>query len=95
MLTSSTGRAWTGFGLRASFDAAKKRADITGLRWHDFRETAVTRLAKTELTQRDISRIIGWSEDRIERILERYVSADAAALDRLARMSGKDQPAND
>jgi integrase len=59
VLSSSTGSAWTGFGLHASFDAAKKRAGITGLRWHDFRGTAVTRLAKTDLTQRDIARIIG------------------------------------
>ncbi|MEL7445579.1 MAG: tyrosine-type recombinase/integrase [Pseudomonadota bacterium] len=92
VLTSSTERAWTGDGLRASFDSAKKRAGIEGLRWHDFRGTAVTRLAKTDLKLRDIARIIGWSEDRVERIMERYVSADAVALDMLKRMNGEQSP---
>lgn len=91
ILTSSSDMPWTPDGLRASFAAAKKRAGkkrpgILELRWHDFRGTAVTRLAKTKLTLRDIARIMGWSEDRVEAIMELYVSADALAKDMLERM---------
>ncbi|MBD3770491.1 MAG: tyrosine-type recombinase/integrase [Rhodobacterales bacterium] len=89
ILTSSTGRAWTGDGLRSSFNRSKTEAGIEGLTWHDFRGTAVTRLAKTKLTTRDIARIIGWSEARIEQIMTRYVSADALAADMLLRMAGE------
>lgn len=89
ILTSSTRRAWTGDGLRAPFNKARKAKKIEGLTWHDFRGTAVTRLAKTSLTTRDIARIIGWSEARVEQIMMRYVSADALAADMLRRMAGE------
>ena len=86
ILTSSTGNPWTADGLKTAFQRARVKAGIDGLRWHDFRGTAVTRLAKTRLTIRDIARIMGWSESRVEAIMERYVSADALALDMLRRM---------
>jgi len=89
ILTSSTGRAWTSDGLRSSFTRARADAGIEGLTWHDFRGTAVTQLAKTRLTTRDIARIIGWSETRVEQIMTRYVSADALAQDMLKRMAGE------
>ena len=89
MLLSSTGRAWTSDGLRTSFAKAKKRAGIDGKRWHDFRGTAVTRLAKTNLRLDDIARIIGWSRTRVEEIMTRYVSADEVAKDMLLRISGE------
>jgi integrase len=89
VLTSSTGRPWTGDGLRTAFQRARKDAKITGLRWHDFRGTAVTRLAKSNLRARDIALILGWSEARVEAIMARYVSAEAIALDMLARMGGE------
>lgn len=86
ILTSSTGNPWTADGLKTAFQRARIKAKIDGLRWHDFRGTAVTRLAKTRLTIRDIARIMGWSESRVEAIMERYVSGDALALDMLKRM---------
>lgn len=89
VLLSSTGRAWTSDGLRTSFAKAKKRAGIDGKRWHDFRGTAVTRLAKTNLRLDDIARIIGWSRVRVEEIMTRYVSADEVAKDMLLRISGE------
>lgn len=89
VLTSSAGRPWTGDGLRTAFQRAREAAKIEGLRWHDFRGTAVTRLAKSNLRARDIALILGWSEARVEAIMARYVSAEAIALDMLARMSGE------
>lgn len=87
ILTSSTGRPWNDSGLRSSFHRAKARAGITDRTWHDFRGTAVTRLYGTGLTLRDLARIFAWSENRIEAILSRYVSADAVAIDMLNRIS--------
>ncbi len=89
LLTNTKGKPWSSSGLQTAFQRAKKAAAIEGLRWHDFRGTAVTRLAKTKLTLRDIARIIGWSENQVEGILSRYVSADALAIDMLRRMNGE------
>lgn len=87
ILTSSKKRPWTSTGLDTAFGRARAKAKIEGLHWHDLRGTAVTRLAATRLTQRDIARIIGWSESKVESIMARYVSADALAAEMLARMS--------
>ena len=87
LLTSAKGTPWTSSGLQTAFQRARGAAGIEGLHWHDFRGTAVTRLAKSNLTLRDIARIIGWSEARVEAIMARYVSADALALDMLRRMN--------
>ncbi len=89
ILTSFAGRPWTGSGLDTAFGRARDRAGIKDLHWHDLRGTAVTRLAATRLTLRDIARIIGWSEARVEAIMARYVSADALAAEMLTRMSGE------
>ena len=89
ILTSSTKRPWTSTGLDTAFGRAREKAKIEKLHWHDLRGTAVTRLAATRLTLRDIARIIGWSEARVESIMARYVSADALAAEMLARMSGE------
>lgn len=89
ILTSSAGRPWTSTGLDTAFGRARDRAGIADLRWHDLRGTAVTRLAATRLTLRDIARIIGWSEARVEGIMARYVSADALAAEMLTRMGGE------
>ena len=87
ILTNSRGKPWTANGLRASFGKLKADAGIEDLRWNDFRGTAVTRWAKTALTLRDIARITGWSEAKVEAIMARYVSADALAIDMLKRIS--------
>lgn len=87
VLTSSTKRPWNKDGLRSSFHRAKTRAKISGLTWHDFRGTAVTRLYSSGLTLRDLSRVFGWSESQIEAILTRYVSADEVAKDMLKRIN--------
>lgn len=95
ILTSSAGRPWTSTGLDTAFGRAREKAKITDLRWHDLRGTAVTRLAATRLTLRDIARIIGWSEARVEGIMARYVSADALAAEMLTRMSGERETQTD
>lgn len=89
ILTSSKGRPWTSSGLDTAFGRAREKSKVEDRTWHDLRGTAVTRLAMTRLTLRDIARIIGWSEARVEAVMIRYVSADALAAEMLARMSGE------
>jgi integrase len=57
-----------------------------GLRFHDFRGTAATRLFLAHLTLREIAQILGWSEDRVEKIIDRYVKRDEILKDRIRRM---------
>ena len=86
VLTSRLQRPWTKDGLQSSFTRLKRRTGLTEKRWHDFRGTAVTRLAKSNLKSRDIARIMAWSEDRIEGILDKYVSEESIVKDMLDQM---------
>jgi len=81
---------WTSDGFRASFAAAKKRAGISGLHFHDLRGTAATRFARLGLSQADLARIMGWSPERVERLIQLYVhgsEADRGMLERFNRLS--------
>jgi hypothetical protein len=57
-----------------------------GLRFHDFRGTAATRLYLAHLTLREIAEILGWSEERVEKIIDRYVKRDEILKDRIRRL---------
>jgi integrase len=76
ILTNSCGRPWRAFG--SSFAAAKRKAGITNLRFHDLRGTAATRFYLAGLSMRAIAEILGWTEDSVERIIRKYVARGAA-----------------
>lgn len=86
VLTSSRGRPWTSDGFKTMFRKAKDEAGITGLRFHDLRGTAATRLYQAGLDKRDIALVLGWSEGQVDALLNRYVSGTAVAQDMLRRM---------
>lgn len=94
VLTNTLKKPWTTDGFKSSFGKAKADAGITGLRFHDLRGTAATYFKVEGLTNDDIGRIFGWSEDHVEALLARYVSGDAVALDMLSRMKQKRAPTN-
>jgi integrase len=71
---------------------ARIAAGITGLRLHDLRGTAATRLFLAGSPKRDIATIMGWSEQVVDALLTKYVSGDAVALDLLSRMNQKPAP---
>ena len=71
------------------FRRAKTDAGITGLRFHDLRGTAATRLFLAGSPKRDIATIMGWAEPAVGALLTKYVSGDAVALDLLSRMNQK------
>lgn len=89
VLTNSRGDAWTRDGFKTMFAKAKTAAGITGLRFHDLRGTAATRLFLAGSPKRDIATIMGWSEAAVDALLTKYVSGDAVALDLLSRMNQK------
>jgi integrase len=88
VLTSSNKRPWTGDGFGSSWWKLIQVAGLRdkGLRFHDFRGTAATRLFLAHLTLREIAQILGWSEDRVEKIIDRYVKRDEILKDRIRRM---------
>jgi integrase len=94
VLTSSDKRPWTGDGLGSSWWKLIQESGLKekGLRFHDFRGTAATRLYRANLPLREIAEILGWSEDRVEKIINRYVKRDEILKDRIRRIE-QDQEA--
>lgn len=58
----------------------------TDLRFHDLRGTAATRLFKAEFSEREIAETLGWSEDRVKRLIDRYVKRDEILKEKIRRL---------
>jgi len=86
VLTNSDGLPWKGFG--SSWDKSIKRAGLAdrGLHFHDLRGTAATNFYKYGLTSREIADTMGWSPDKVDRIIQRYVSYEEVQRDRIRRI---------
>jgi len=97
VLVNTRGKPWTADGLKASFRKARLAANITGLRFHDLRGTAATRLKVMGADDDMIALVMGWSKDAVQALMVRYVSADAVAVDMLRRITertGRYKPAD-
>lgn len=92
VLANSRGEPWTEGGLKHMIREARIAAGITGLRLHDLRGTAATRLFLAGSPKRDIATIMAWKEETVDSLLTKYVSGDAVALDLLSRMNQKPDP---
>jgi integrase len=86
VLTNTRGQPWKGFG--SSWNKALHAAGLDGrdLHFHDLRGTAATKLFKANLTIREIAETLAWSEDRVERLIDRYVKRDEILRDRIRRI---------
>jgi len=87
VLTNTHGQPWkTGFG--ASWKDAVRRAGLgdRDLHFHDLRGTAATNFYRAGLTSREIADIMGWGQDYVEQLLDRYVKRDELMLDRIRRI---------
>lgn len=86
VLTNSDGLPWRGFS--SSWNAALEKAGLAdaNLHFHDLRGTAATNLYRADLSIREIAQIMGWEEDRVERLIDRYVKRDEILRDRIRRM---------
>jgi integrase len=88
VLTNTKGRPW-GSGLSDSFADAARAAGIEK-HFHDLRGTAATRLYRADFSLREIAEIMGWEEDRVARIINRYVRRGALLRERIRRLDGGD-----
>ncbi|MDD3446540.1 MAG: tyrosine-type recombinase/integrase, partial [Zavarzinia sp.] len=87
VLVNSAGQPWkSGFG--SSWNKTMKAGKFGGLHFHDLRGTAATRFYLGDLKIREIAEIMTWSEDEVERLIDRYVKRDELLKDRIRRMSG-------
>lgn len=76
VLSTTRGRPWSVNGAEHQVIDAKHLADVDK-HLHDARGTFATRLRKDGATAAEISQILGWSESRVERLLERYVDRES------------------
>lgn len=77
---TTRGTSWTRDGYQTAFDRAKRAANITGRTFHDFRGTAVTRLAEAGCTIPEIAAITGHDPRFAEDILAKHYLARSSAL---------------
>jgi integrase len=75
MLTTASGRPWTGKNFRKQWLAACRKAKVPAeLHFHDLRGTAATLLAEAGATVPQIASITGHSLKEVSSILEKYLS---------------------
>jgi integrase len=86
VLTNSRGQTWKGFGSSWNKVMHDSGLHERHLHFHDLRGTAATKLFMANLTVREIAQILAWSEDRVERLIDRYVKRDEILLDRIRRI---------
>ncbi|MDR5730681.1 MAG: tyrosine-type recombinase/integrase, partial [Terriglobia bacterium] len=88
ILTSSKKRPWTADGFGSSFYKAREDAGLrkSNLHFHDLRGTAATFFYIKGISPREIADMLGWSEDRVEKILDRYVRRDAILMERIRKL---------
>ncbi len=88
VLTNTRGRPWTPDGYGSTFQRAKRKAEITTLRFKDFRGTAATMFACEIEDDDEVDRIMGWAPGLGKQIRRRYVDRErlaTAIIKRFAR----------
>lgn len=97
VLTNTRKRPWSGgagfysswtdaVALAAKSADAETAARLGELHFHDLRGTAATKLYLAGLSLREIAEVLGWAEDRVERLVDRYVKRDELLRARIARL---------
>lgn len=85
VLTNSKGRPWKGFSSSWNDTMIEAGFADRDLHFHDLRGTAATKFFKAGFTIREIAETLAWSEERVERLIDRYVKRDEILLDRIRR----------
>lgn len=88
VLTNTRGRPWSASGLEGAVIDTKALAKVDK-HLHDARGTFATRLRMAGLKASEIADILGWEEERVERLLRTYVDQDAVVLALAKRISGE------
>ncbi|HXS06278.1 MAG TPA: tyrosine-type recombinase/integrase [Rhizomicrobium sp.] len=86
VLTNSKGKPWKGFS--SSWNKEMKDAGLADrdLHFHDLRGTAATKFFIAGFSIREIAETLAWLEERVERLIDRYVKRDEIMLDRIRRL---------
>lgn len=87
VLTNTLGLPWAPGGLSQAVSTAREALSITK-HLHDARGTFCTRLRLAKLTAPEIADVVGWSEERVERLLAIYVDRDRIVLELARRIQG-------
>lgn len=89
VLTNADGDAWRS-GFSSSWNKAMKAAwpdaDPFPLHFHDARGTFATKAYEADFKIREIAEMLAWSEDQVERIIDRYVLKNAKLRDKIRRL---------
>ncbi len=80
VLSNTRGKPWSLDGLEHQVVDAKAEAGIDK-HLHDARGTFATRLRRAGLTAAEIADILGWEEDRVQRLLAVYVDRDSIVME--------------
>lgn len=86
VLTNTRGLPWTPDGLEAQVIKAKAAAGVDK-HLHDARGTFATRLRMAGLSASEIADVLGWEEDRVQRLLETYVDRESVVRSIAGRLS--------
>jgi integrase len=90
VLTNEKGRPWkdgpNGTGFRTARAEALPGRD---LHFHDLRGTFATRAHLAGLSNREIAELLAWEEDRVDRIIRRYVGRKAIASAMITKLNRK------
>lgn len=92
VLTNTRGRPWTPDGLEHQVVETKAKArPPIDKHLHDARGAFGTRLRKAGLSASEIADVLGWEEERVERLLAAYVDRDAIVLELAERIRRKEE----
>lgn len=80
VLSNTRGKPWSLDGLEHQVVDAKAEAKVDK-HLHDARGTFATRLRKAGLTAAEIADILGWEEERVQRLLATYVDRDSIVME--------------
>lgn len=86
ILTNSDGEPWRGFSSSWRETLIKAKMQDRDLHFHDLRGTAATNLYRAGFTIREIAETLGWSEDKVEKLIDLYIKRDEIMADRARRL---------
>lgn len=86
ILTNSRGEPWRGFNSSWQKSLDKAFPNGTELHFHDMRGTAATNFFRAGLRLREIAAIMGWTDARVERLIDAYVKRDEILANRVRRI---------
>ena len=85
ILTNTEHHPWKS-GFSSSWNKAMIAAGEKTLHFHDARGTFATKAYLAGFSIREIAEMLTWAEDKVERIINRYVKKNALLQDRIRRM---------